>query len=72
MERRPHSLADTGGIHLEEGVVHEEVKGLLLPGPPGVLVAAEAAQKLDAGPVAGCVVGTGLTNKQVRQSRARV
>lgn len=33
-----YSLADAGGVHLEEGVVHEEVEGLLLPGTAGVLV----------------------------------
>lgn len=33
-----YSLADTGGVHLEEGVVHEEVEGLLFPGTAGVLV----------------------------------
>lgn len=33
-----YSLADAGGVHLEEGVVHEEVEGLLLPGTPGVLI----------------------------------
>ena len=39
-------------------MVHEEVEGLLLPGAPGVLVATEAAQQLDARTVAGRVVGT--------------
>lgn len=53
-----YSLADAGGIHLEEGVVHEEVKSFLLPGSAGVLVPAEAAQQLDAGPVAGGVMST--------------
>lgn len=51
-----YSLADAGGIHLEEGVVHKEVKSFLLPGSPSVLVSAEAAQQLDTGPVAGGVV----------------
>lgn len=55
----PYSLADAGRVHMEEGVVHEEVEGLLLPGTAGVLVPAEAAQQLDAGPVAGGIVGTG-------------
>lgn len=58
-----YSLADAGGIHLEEGVVHEEVKGLLFPGSAGVLVPAEAAQQLDAGSVTRSVVCT------VRRSR---
>lgn len=53
-----YSLADARGIHLEEGVVHEEVKSFLLPGSAGVLVPAEAAQQLDTGPVAGGVVST--------------
>ena len=39
-------------------MVHEEIEGLLLPGAPGVLVATEAAQQLDARTVAGSVVGT--------------
>lgn len=51
-------LADTGSIHLEEGVVHEEVKGLLFPGTASVLVPTQTAQKLDASAVAGGVVGT--------------
>lgn len=51
-----YSLADARGIHLEESVVHEEVKSLLLPGPAGVLVPAEAAQELDASAVTGSVV----------------
>lgn len=53
-----YSLAHAGGIHLEEGVVHEEVESFLLPGSAGVLVPAEAAQQLDTGPVAGGVVST--------------
>ena len=59
-----YSLADAGGVHLEEGVVHEEVEGLLLPGAPGVLVPAQAAQQLDAGPVAGGVVSTASRNRK--------
>lgn len=58
-----YSLADAGGIHLEEGVVHEEVKGFLFPGTAGVLVPAEAAQQLDACSVTRSVVCT------VRRSR---
>lgn len=59
-----YSLADAGGIHLEEGVVHEEVEGLLFPGTAGVLVPTEAAQQLDAGPVAGGVVSTARRNRK--------
>ena len=59
-----YSLADAGGVHLEEGVVHEEVEGLLLPGAAGVLVPAEAAQQLDAGPVAGGVVSTARRERE--------
>lgn len=59
-----YSLADAGGIHLEEGVVHEEVEGLLLPCTAGVLVPTEAAQQLDAGPVAGGVVSTASRNRK--------
>lgn len=39
-------------------MVHEEVEGLLLPGTAGVLVPTEAAQQLDASPVAGGVMST--------------
>lgn len=39
-------------------MVHEEVKSFLLPGSAGVLVPAEAAQQLDAGPIAGGVMST--------------
>lgn len=39
-------------------MVHEEVEGFFLPGPPGVLVPTQAAQQLDTRPVAGGVVGT--------------
>lgn len=60
-----YSLADAGGLHLEEGVVHEEVKGLLFPGTAGVLVPAEAAQQLDASSVTWSVVCT------VRRSREK-
>lgn len=60
-----YSLADAGGVHLEEGVVHEEVEGLLLPGTAGVLVPTEAAQQLDAGPVAGGVVSTVRRNRKI-------
>lgn len=69
MEKRveQHSLTDTGGVHLEEGVVHEEVKGLLLPGTAGVLVPTEAAQQLDTRPVTGGIVGTA----EAIQSRAQ-
>ena len=56
--RGHYSLADTGGVHLEEGVVHEEVKGLFLPGTPCVLVPTKAAQQLDARAVAWGVMGT--------------
>lgn len=59
-----YSLADTGGIHLEEGVVHEEVESFLFPGTPGVLVPTEAAQQLDAGPVAGGVMSTARRNRK--------
>jgi len=59
-----YSLADAGGVHLEEGVVHEEVEGLFLPGPAGVLVPTEAAQQLDAGPVARGVVTTARRNRE--------
>lgn len=38
-----YSLTDAGGVHLEEGVVHEEVEGLFLPGTAGVLVSTQAA-----------------------------
>lgn len=31
-------LTDAGRVHLEEGVVHEEVECLLLPGSASVLV----------------------------------
>lgn len=53
-----YSLTNTGRIHLEEGVIHEEVKGLLLPGTAGVLVPTKAAQQLDASSVAGGIVST--------------
>lgn len=59
-----YSLADAGGVHLEEGVVHEEVEGLFLPGAAGVLIPTEAAQQLDAGPVAGGVVSTVRSNSK--------
>lgn len=60
-----YSLADAGGIHLEEGVVHEKVKGLLFPGAAGVLVPAEATQQLDARSITRGIVCT------VRRSRKR-
>lgn len=61
-----YSLADAGGIHLEEGVVHEEVKGLLFPGTAGVLVTAEAAQQLDASSVTRSVVCTVMRSRETR------
>lgn len=51
-------------------MVHEEVEGLFFPGTAGVLVAAQAAQQLDAGSVAGGVVSTagGSIKKQKKHS----
>lgn len=66
-----YSLADAGGIHLEEGVVHEEVKSFLLPGSAGVLVPAEAAQQLDTGPVAGGVVSTSRGERRYENNDLR-
>lgn len=66
-----YSLADAGGIHLEEGVVHEEVKSFLLPGSAGVLVPAEAAQQLDAGPVAGGVMSTTRGERRYENNELR-
>lgn len=51
-------------------MVHEEVEGLFFPGTAGVLVAAQAAQQLDAGSVAGGVVSTagGSIKKQKKNT----